>query len=207
MSLATDNVPVSLWPCIWQAVERVDRATGEVVAPGQRIGREEALKCASTQGAWLCMEEQDRGTLEAGKLADFIVLPENPLAVPAPRLATLAPDLTVVGGKTVWERNPRMSILDTDKTLPANKMIFEVRRDAALRERFRSDLEGLMRDYGLSEKEKTAFRSVDLKRLGELGVHPYFLPQVSRLFKGAGYNHNESDAAQLYAEKMLKERS
>ena len=100
-----------------------------------------------------------------------------------------------------------MSILDTDKTLPANKMIFEVRRDAALRERFRSDLEGLMRDYGLSEKEKTAFRSVDLKRLGELGVHPYFLPQVSRLFKGAGYNHNESDAAQLYAEKMLKERS
>ena len=100
-----------------------------------------------------------------------------------------------------------MSILDTDKTLPANKMIFEVRRDAALRERFRADLEGLMRDYGLSEKEKSAFRSVDLKRLGELGVHPYFLPQVSRLFKGAGYNHNESDAAQLYAEKMLKERS
>jgi hypothetical protein len=100
-----------------------------------------------------------------------------------------------------------MSILDTDKTLPANKMIFEVRRDAALRERFRADLEGLMRDYGLSEQEKAAFRSVDLKRLGELGVHPYFLPQVSRLFKGAGYNHNESDAAQLYAEKMLKGRS
>ena len=100
-----------------------------------------------------------------------------------------------------------MSILDTDKTLPTNKMIFEVRRDPALRERLRSDLEGLMADYGLSEKEKAAFRSVDLKRLGELGVHPYFLPQVSRLFKGAGYNHNESDAAQLYAEKMLKVRS
>ena len=97
-----------------------------------------------------------------------------------------------------------MSILNTDRTLPANKLVFEVRRDARLRERFRSDLEGLMRDYGLSDKEKAAFRSVDLKRLGELGVHPYFLPQVSRLFKGAGYNHNESAAAQLYAEKMLK---
>jgi hypothetical protein len=97
-----------------------------------------------------------------------------------------------------------MSILKTDRTLPANRMIFEVRRDAALRERFRTDLEGLMRDYGLSDAEKAALRNADLKRLGELGMHPYFLPQVSRLFKGAGYNHNESDAAQLYAEKMLK---
>lgn len=100
-----------------------------------------------------------------------------------------------------------MSILNTDKTLPANKLIFEVRRDARLRERFRDDLEGLMRDYGLSDAEMEALRKADLKRLGELGMHPYFLPQVSRLFKGAGYNHNESDAAQLYAEKMLKGKS
>lgn len=97
-----------------------------------------------------------------------------------------------------------MSILNTDKTLPANKLIFEVRRDAKLRERFRTDLEGLMSDYGLSADEKDALRKADLKRLGELGMHPYFLPQVTRLFKGAGYNHNESEAAQLYAEKMLK---
>lgn len=100
-----------------------------------------------------------------------------------------------------------MSILDTDRTLPANKLIFEIRRDARKRERFRTDLEGLMRDYGLSEEEKNAFRQIDIKRLGELGVHPYFLPQVTRLFKGAGYNHNESEAAQLYAEKMLKGKS
>lgn len=97
-----------------------------------------------------------------------------------------------------------MSILNTDRTLPANKMVFEVRRDAKLRERFRVDLEGLMNHYGLSEEERQAFRSIDIKRLGELGMHPYFLPQVTRLFKGAGYNHNESAAAQLYAEKMLK---
>jgi hypothetical protein len=100
-----------------------------------------------------------------------------------------------------------MSILNTDKTLPANKLIFEVRRDADKRERFRSDLEGLMSDYGLSEEEKRALRQIDIRRLGELGMHPYFLPQVTRLFKGAGYNHNESEAARLYAEKMLKGRS
>lgn len=97
-----------------------------------------------------------------------------------------------------------MGIMQTDRTLPTNQLIFEVRRDAAKRERFRLDLESLMGDYGLSEAEKRALRAVDLKALGELGVHPYFLPQVARLFKGAGYNHNESAAAQLYAEKMLK---
>jgi hypothetical protein len=97
-----------------------------------------------------------------------------------------------------------MSILDTDKTLPANKLVFEVRRDAALRERFAKDLDGLMRDYGLSAEEQRALREVDIRRLGELGMHPYFLPQVARLFKGAGYNHNDSAAARLYAEKMLK---
>jgi hypothetical protein len=100
-----------------------------------------------------------------------------------------------------------MSILNTDRTLPANKMIFEVRRDPALRERFRADLEGLMRDYGLSQDEKDALRRADIKRLGELGMHPYFLPQVARLFKGAQYNHNESDAAQLYAKTMVKGNS
>lgn len=97
-----------------------------------------------------------------------------------------------------------MGILDTDKTLPTNTLVYEVRRDPALLARFSTDLEGLMRDYGLSEAEKRALREVDLMALGALGVHPYFLPQIARLFKGAGYNHNESDAARLYAEKMLK---
>lgn len=96
-----------------------------------------------------------------------------------------------------------MGIMDTDRTLPANTLIFEVRRDRKLVKRFASDLEGLMTDYGLSEAEKKALREIDLKALADLGLHPYFLPQVSRLFKGTGYNHNESAAAQLYASKML----
>jgi hypothetical protein len=97
-----------------------------------------------------------------------------------------------------------MGIMQTDKTLPCNRLIFEVRRDAGLRQRFRRDLEGLMREYGLSDEEMQALRRVDLKRLAELGVHPYFLPQVTRLFRGASHNHNDSEAAQLYAEKMLR---
>ncbi len=96
-----------------------------------------------------------------------------------------------------------MGVMDTDKTLPTNTLIFEVRRDRKLLERFAKDLDGLMADYGLSEAEKKALREIDLMALSKMGVHPYFLPQVSRLFKGTGYNHNDSAAAQLYALKML----
>lgn len=103
VSFGTDNVPVSLWHCIWQATERIDRK-GALIAPGQRISREEALRCATHHGARLCLDEDERGTLAPGKLADLIILPENPLTVAADRLRDLRPDLTIVGGRVVWQR-------------------------------------------------------------------------------------------------------
>lgn len=95
-----------------------------------------------------------------------------------------------------------MGIRDTDRTLPSNRMVFELRRDEQAYALFKRDLEASMAHYGLSGEEKRAWREIDLQALARLGVHPYFLPQVSRLFKGGGYNHNDSDAARLYAEKM-----
>jgi hypothetical protein len=85
-----------------------------------------------------------------------------------------------------------------DPDLPSNRMIFEVRRDNAVWPHFRARLEELMEAYGLSDEEKDAFRRIDVKRLGELGVHPYFLPQVTRLFHGSAANTSTSAAAQAY---------
>jgi hypothetical protein len=95
-----------------------------------------------------------------------------------------------------------MGIRDVDRTLPSNRMVYELRRDPEKYARFRADLEASMDEFGLSEEEKRAWREVDLSALARLGVHPYFLPQISRLFKGSGYNHNDSEAARLYAQKM-----
>ncbi len=103
VALATDNVPISLWPCVWHAAERIDRDTGSVIAPAQRISREAALRCATVHGAWLCGDEARRGTLEAGKLADLVVLPDNPLTLAADALPALVPDLTIAGGRIVWQ--------------------------------------------------------------------------------------------------------
>jgi hypothetical protein len=95
-----------------------------------------------------------------------------------------------------------MGIRDTDRTLPSNQMVFELRRDAQAFAAFQRDLEASMEHYGLSAQEKQAWRETDLSALARLGMHPYFLPQVARLFKGGGYNHNDSEAARLYAKKM-----
>ena len=95
-----------------------------------------------------------------------------------------------------------MGIRDADRTLASNRLIFDARRDPAMYSGFADKLERFMADYRLTDDEKAAWRAIDIKRLAELGVHPYFLPQVARLFKGGGYNHNASEAAQLYARKM-----
>src|SRR5262249_41780224 len=81
-----------------------------------------------------------------------------------------------------------------DKTLPINEMIFYVRRDAALRARWLSDLPGLAREFGLSREELGALRDKDVRRLNEMGVHQYYIPQILRLFYGASANSNSHPA-------------
>ena len=85
-----------------------------------------------------------------------------------------------------------------DKTLPRNEMIFYVRRDATLRERWKADLEGLAREFGLSREEYEAIRDKDVRRLTEMGVHQYYIPQILRLFFGAAHNSNASAALECY---------
>ena len=85
-----------------------------------------------------------------------------------------------------------------DPTLPLNEMIFYVRRDAALRARWLTDLEGLAREFGLSREEYAALRDRDVRRLHELGVHQYYVPQILRLFYGAAANANSHPALEAY---------
>jgi len=85
-----------------------------------------------------------------------------------------------------------------DKTLPVNEMMFHVRRDAALRARFVEDLQGLAREFGLSQAEYEAVRDKDPRRMMDLGVHQYYVPQILRLFFGTAHNSNASAALECY---------
>jgi protocatechuate 4,5-dioxygenase alpha chain len=85
-----------------------------------------------------------------------------------------------------------------DRTLPLNEMIDYVRQDAALRRRFAEDLEGLARQFGLSAEELEALRDRDVRRLSDLGVHQYYLPQIFRLFYGTTAASNAHPALEAW---------
>ncbi|MEZ5404487.1 MAG: amidohydrolase [Bryobacteraceae bacterium] len=87
---------------MWMTVTR-KTATGEVLGGEQRITREEALRLWTANPAWLTFEEQEKGTIEAGKLADFTVIDRDYLRVPEDEIKEIEAVQTVVGGKTVYE--------------------------------------------------------------------------------------------------------
>jgi predicted amidohydrolase YtcJ len=118
VAFGSDGVPPSLFNPIWQTVERVDRTTGDVIAPDQRISRVEALRCATTGGAFLTFEETEKGTLEPGTLADIVVLTEDPLSVEASRLRDIVAAITIVGGKVTYVRDRALDVAAAPVAMP-----------------------------------------------------------------------------------------
>lgn len=102
--LGTDNTPVSLFHPLWHTVARRNARTGDAVAPRQKLSREEALRAATTGGAYLTFEEDLKGALEPGKFADMAVLNDDYLTVPEDRIKDLNAVMTIVGGRIVHSR-------------------------------------------------------------------------------------------------------
>jgi predicted amidohydrolase YtcJ len=73
----------------------------------ETVSREEALIAHTRSNAYLFFRERELGSLEAGKLADLVVLDRDYMTVPAEQIKTLAPVLTMVGGRVVYERGAR----------------------------------------------------------------------------------------------------
>jgi hypothetical protein len=65
--------------------------------------RIQALKMYTSGSAWLAHDENRRGTLEVGKLADLVVLSDDYLKVPIEKMAQIHSKLTIVGGKVVYQ--------------------------------------------------------------------------------------------------------
>ena len=85
-----------------------------------------------------------------------------------------------------------------DKTLPLNEMMFFVRKSQELRDRWNTDLAGICREFGVSDEEYRALQDKDVRKLHELGVHQYYVPQMLRLFYGAAANSNMHPALEAY---------
>ena len=99
----TPVTPVDPLHLVWCAVNRKTRA-GMVLGPDERITIVPALRTVTSEAAWQNGEEDRKGAIEPGKLADFVVLEENLLKVEAERLRELRVLETIVGGATVYQR-------------------------------------------------------------------------------------------------------
>jgi predicted amidohydrolase YtcJ len=70
--------------------------------PDQRMSREEALRSWTLEGAYAAFEENRKGSLEAGKLADFVMLSADIMTIPASEISHARVTMTVVNGKIVF---------------------------------------------------------------------------------------------------------
>ena len=99
----TPVVPMNPLMNVWSAVTR-RTVGGAVLGPEQRIGVAEALRAVTINAAYQGFAEHDKGSIAAGKLADFVVLNENPMTVAPEHIRDIAVSQTIVGGKVVWDR-------------------------------------------------------------------------------------------------------
>jgi predicted amidohydrolase YtcJ len=70
----------------------------------QKITVEEALRSYTINAAYASFEEDIKGSLEPGKLADFVVLEKDITTIPAPEIKDVAVLMTVVGGTAVYTK-------------------------------------------------------------------------------------------------------
>jgi predicted amidohydrolase YtcJ len=73
--------------------------------PEQAVSREQALKMFTLSAAYAAFEEQDKGSIEVGKLADLTVLTKDIMKIPEPEILTTKCAMTVIGGEIVFEGN------------------------------------------------------------------------------------------------------
>lgn len=88
---------------MWMAITRKTKE-GTVLNPEQRISREEALRMWTINGAYTSFDEKIKGSIEAGKLADFVVISKDYLSCPEDEIKDIQALITVVDGKVVYRR-------------------------------------------------------------------------------------------------------
>jgi predicted amidohydrolase YtcJ len=104
VSAGSDYVPGPFEPLmgIQSMVTRTDYE-GRVWGGSQRVSVEEAIRISTVHGAWASFEEDLKGSVKAGMLADFVVLGQDPYQVDPMTIKDIPVVRTVIGGRTVHE--------------------------------------------------------------------------------------------------------
>lgn len=95
--------PFNPFVTMYSAITRRTES-GQAIGEGEAVSREDALRMMTSMAARFSFDEKNRGSIEAGKLGDFVVLDDHFLTVPPERLRAIRPVMTVIGGKVVFDR-------------------------------------------------------------------------------------------------------
>ena len=101
------DAPVVPYPPLWVFYHWISRDTisGGVLGPDQRISRQEALRVETLNNSYLTFEEMTKGSIEPGKLADLVMLPQDIMTMPEKQIPSMRVLMTMVGGKIVFQRD------------------------------------------------------------------------------------------------------
>lgn len=94
-------VPIDQMMTVWSAVTR-KRRNGEVLGPDERISPLDAIKAITINAAYSYFEENRKGSIEPGKLADLVILDGNPLTVDADAIKDIKVVETIKQGSTIY---------------------------------------------------------------------------------------------------------
>jgi predicted amidohydrolase YtcJ len=103
IATGTDNIPYNPFYTLWTMMARCERLDGAVIGPDQRLTALQGLRTLTREGAYLSFDEDHRGSLEAGKLADVAVLSADPTQIPLDQIQDIQADLTIVNGRIVHD--------------------------------------------------------------------------------------------------------
>ena len=88
----------------YAAITRKLKPDGSIFYPDQRMNREEALRACTINNAYAAFEEDIKGSLRAGKLADITILSKDIMKIPEGEIPTTRVVYTIVGGKVMYQR-------------------------------------------------------------------------------------------------------
>ncbi|MXV38760.1 amidohydrolase family protein [Flavobacteriaceae bacterium Ap0902] len=88
---------------VWSAVNRVSRS-GKTIGEGEKVSPYLALKAITSHAAYEFYEENYKGTLEQGKIADFVILDKNPLKVNPMDIKNIEVVETIKNGKPIYQK-------------------------------------------------------------------------------------------------------
>jgi predicted amidohydrolase YtcJ len=105
MAFSADVLPIGPLVGVYAAVTRKGMS-GRVWGADERVSVQDAIRAYTINSAYINFDETQKGTLEPGKLADMVVMGDDLLTMDPNRLKDARVDMTIVGGRVLYERRP-----------------------------------------------------------------------------------------------------